>query len=120
MSKKLAPTGVERDAARTLEALAGMTPADAAVQRDTERYTLRVQFALARLEELKRDAANAGGVFAAARVDIARTILETHVRTSAEHITRTLLTKRRAPKLRTTTAAVDEAVELASATLRAA
>ena len=47
--------------------------------RDAVRYAERLRFALGRVDELRASSMRSGSVFDAARLDVALTILETHV-----------------------------------------
>ena len=47
--------------------------------RDAVRYAQRLQFAMGRVEQLRTSCAKNDSVFEAARLDVALTILETHV-----------------------------------------
>jgi len=93
---------------------------DLGTQEESDAHTaskqaVRLQFCLGRLADLQRDALAAGGVFAAARVDIAASILETHVRTAADFVERAAAMRgrgatRRLAKRRDTITAVEDAV----------
>ncbi len=108
--RKEAKESIDVAAHRLIDVLSDMAERLPMAGHDANKYALRLQFGLGRLADLQRDAAAAGGVFAAARVEIALTILETHIRTAADFIERTMIPKRRAPKTRAAFAAADDAV----------
>lgn len=105
-------TEMEADAERMLAALAALTAAGRGDALDAERYALRLRFALDRLDDLKKDARRNGGVFAPARVEVALSILETHVRTAAVYVSQAVRRARRAPGRREAHVSVDTAVQM--------
>lgn len=106
MNDTLTITDTERSARKMVIALDVMATLPDAT-RDAERYAFRINFALTHLDGLKR-AAKDRGAFAAARVDVAEVILETHTRTAAEFIERTLVEKRRGVRRRPLAEAVED------------
>jgi hypothetical protein len=97
----------ERAARKMLIALDVMATMPVA-QRDAERYAFRINFALTHIDELKR-AADKQPALTAARIEVAEAILETHARTAAEFIERTLIDKRRGVKRRALIETVEDA-----------
>lgn len=101
---------MEGDALRLIVALDAVAAIDADAARNTERYQERLRFALRRVDELRHEAKAEGGVFTSARLEIAFSILETHVQTSAAYVNRVVKRARRVPGRSTVRATVDEAV----------
>jgi hypothetical protein len=101
------------DADRLLIAMEALAATDAPESEYAEKYALRIRFALTRLAQLALDAERAGGVFAPARVEVATSILETHVASAAEYVNRALRRVRRTPARRSVHVAVAEACALA-------
>lgn len=66
-------------AERVAEALENATLTDQSEARDAKRYATRIEFALGRVNELRTIAQARQSVFEDARLDVALTILETHV-----------------------------------------
>jgi hypothetical protein len=71
---KLVATAGDLVAALDVVATAGGAEA-----RDAGRHLLRLRFSLARVDELKQRVARTGGVFEPARLEVAVSILDTHV-----------------------------------------
>jgi hypothetical protein len=67
---------IAREIAGVLE---GVVAADGARARNAERHLLRLRFSLARVKELQERVARSGGVFEPARLEVAVSILDTHV-----------------------------------------
>ena len=80
------PTETERVAAQLLLRLDALTLDAPARTRDAERYATRLRFALDHVDDLRRSAALARGAFAPARVEVALSILESHVVTAARFL----------------------------------
>jgi hypothetical protein len=104
---------VELDAQQLLLALQAVAASKPTAAQDAEKYTIRLNFALGRVEETRRQAQADGGVFAPARAEVALSILEGHVAVAAGFINRAMRNVRRASGRRELHAAVDEAVSLA-------
>lgn len=103
---------VELDAERLLVALEAIAVSETPAAQDAEKYTMRLNFALGRVEEMRRQSQADGGVFAPARAEVSLSILEGHVAVAAGFINRTMRSVRRAPGRRELHASVDEAVAL--------
>ena len=101
---------VEVDAQQLLLALQAVAASKPAAAQDAEKYTTRLNFALGRVDEMRRQAQIDGGVFAPARAEVALSILEGHVAVVAGFINRTMRGVRRAPGRRELYASVDEAI----------
>jgi hypothetical protein len=67
---------IAREIASSLE---GAAAADGEHARDAERHLVRLRFSLARVDELRQRVARTGGVFEAARLEVAVSILDLHV-----------------------------------------
>lgn len=106
-------TQVELDAQQLLLALTAVAASKPDAAADVEKYAMRLNFALGRVEEMRRQAETLGGVFAPARAEVALSILEGNVAVAAGFINRTMRTVKRSPGRRELHAAVDEAVTLA-------
>ena len=103
---------IEQDAQLLLLALTAVAASKPDAALDAEKYTTRLNFALGRVEEMRRQSEALGGVFAPARAEVALSILEGHVAMAAGFINRTMRTVKRSPGRRELHAAVDEAVTL--------
>lgn len=66
-------------AERVVEALEHANLVDMGESRDAQRYAARIEFALGRVEQLRRIASERQSAFEDARLGVALTILETHV-----------------------------------------
>jgi hypothetical protein len=73
-----AGTRVETTAELTLLALEAVIVTEGPDATEAERYDNRIRFALSRVGDLRRASAIYGGVFEAARLDVALSILEGH------------------------------------------
>lgn len=111
---------VKLDAQQLLLALQAVAASKPAAAQDAEKYTIRLNFALGRVEEMRRQAALDAGVFAPARAEVALSILEGHVAVAAGFINRAMRSVRRAPGRREAHAVVDEAVSLVEKQSKAA
>jgi hypothetical protein len=111
---------VELDAQRLLIALQAIVVSELPAAAEAEKYCARLNFALGRLDEMKRAAEIVGGVFAPARAEVAVSILEGHAALAAGFISRTMRRQRRSPGRRELRAAVDEAVSLVEDQTKAA
>jgi hypothetical protein len=100
---------LEIDADRLLIAVEALAESGASDAGDAARYAERIRFALTRLAQLREDARREGGAFAPARVEVATSILETHVHTTAEYVNRTQQRVRRTAARRSVHVAVAEA-----------
>jgi hypothetical protein len=67
---------ISREIAGVLE---GVVASNEARARNAERHLLRLRFSLARVKELQERVARSGGVFEPARLEVAVSILDTHV-----------------------------------------
>ena len=67
---------ISREIAGVLE---GVVASNAERARNAERHLLRLRFSLARVKELQERVARSGGVFEPARLEVAESILDTHV-----------------------------------------
>ena len=67
---------ISREIAGVLE---GVVASNAERARNAERHLLRLRFSLARVKELQERVARSGGVFEPARLEVAVSILDTHV-----------------------------------------
>lgn len=67
---------ISREIAGVLE---GVVVSNAERARNAERHLLRLRFSLARVKELQERVARSGGVFEPARLEVAVSILDTHV-----------------------------------------
>ncbi len=67
---------IAREIAGVLE---GVVTSDEERARNAERHLLRLRFSLARVKELQERVARSGGVFEPARLEVAVSILDTHV-----------------------------------------
>jgi hypothetical protein len=103
---------IEFDGQRLLTALEAIAASKLPAAPDTEKYILRLEFALDRVAETRRDAERDRGVFAPARAEVALSILEGHVAVAAGFINRTMREVRRTAGRRELRASVDEAVTL--------
>jgi hypothetical protein len=103
---------VELDAERLLVALEAIVVSEVPATQDAEKYIARLNFAMGRVSEMRRQSQDEGGVFAPARAEVALSILEGHVAVAAGFINRTMRKARRAPGRRELHASVDEAVAL--------
>jgi hypothetical protein len=103
---------IEADAARLLPVLEAVAASKLAMAPQAQKYVDRLTFAMTRLEETKRVAANDGGVFAPARAEVAASILEGHVAGAAGFINRTVRQVRRTAGRRELRAEVDEAISI--------
>jgi hypothetical protein len=103
---------IEVDAARLLSVLEAVAASKLEVAWEAQKHADRLIFATTRLDEMKRAAANDGGVFAPARAEVAASILEGHVAGAAGFINRTMRAVRRAPGRRALRAEVDEAASV--------
>jgi hypothetical protein len=67
---------IAREIAGVLE---GVVTSNEVRARNAERHLLRLRFSLARVKELQERVARSGGVFEPARLEVAVSILDTHV-----------------------------------------
>jgi hypothetical protein len=67
---------ISREIAGVLE---GVVASNEERARNAERHLLRLRFSLARVKELQERVARSGGVFEPARLEVAVSILDTHV-----------------------------------------
>lgn len=72
-------TDLEWIAREIASALEGVAASDDARARNAERHLLRLRFSLARVKELQERVVRSTGVFEAARLEVAVSILDTHV-----------------------------------------
>jgi len=72
-------TELEWIAREIAAALQTVVASDGAHVRNAERHLIRLRFSLARVDELKQRVARTGGVFEPARLEVAISILDTHV-----------------------------------------
>jgi hypothetical protein len=79
---------------------------------EARKQATRLRFASERLTELKRQAIDAGGVFAPARAEVALSILEGHMAVSAAFVNRNMKRFRRRPGRRDAHAIADEATTM--------
>jgi hypothetical protein len=103
---------IELDGQRLLAALEAIAASKLPMAAESEKYVARLNFALDRVAETRRDAERDGGAFAPARAEVALSILEGHVAFAAGFINRTMQTVRRTAGRRERRVSVDEAVNL--------
>ncbi len=72
-------TELEWIAREIASALKTVMASDGAHARNAERHLMRLRFSLARVDELKQRVARTGGVFEPARLEVAVSVLDTHV-----------------------------------------
>ena len=83
-------TATEMTAGLLLVALDAVAPTDTALAHHAERHTTRLRFALARVDELRGHTDAYGGVFEAARLEVARGILAVHCERATAFVARAL------------------------------
>jgi hypothetical protein len=105
-------TQIEQDARTLLLALQAVAASRASAAREVEKHVIRLNFALERVTELRRQAEEVGGVFAPARAEVAVSILEGHVAVTAGFINRVMRHARRTAGRRDLRVTVDESVAL--------
>ena len=110
----------EIDAERLIAALDALASRAQSYAVDAAKHRARVAFAAERLRDLRRAAREDGGVYAAARAEVALSILEGNLALAAGFVHRTVRGLRRAPGRREAHAAADEAVSMAEEETRRA
>jgi hypothetical protein len=117
-------TRTEIAAAQLVPALESMPVTDYGDGRDAHRYAARLRFALARVDELRRNARMAGGppppVFEGARLEVAMSILETHTARASGFLRRKAESSKRSSSARNEPAVAEEEFTAPGAGARAA